>query len=123
MRNSPRIPEEHLRSCLMEQYDLTPSTLDFLPLGFDYSAAVYYVVSEQGTSYLVKVTSRPLYEPQYLVPHYLNDQGISSIVAPISTDWRPLIRRNTFDGYEPLRINIYSLKAEATWSVHFVLLG
>lgn len=85
MRNSPRIPEEHLRSCLKEQYELTPSTLEFLPLGLDYSAAVYHVVSELGTAYLLKVTSRPLYEPRYLVPRYLNDQGITSVVAPIST--------------------------------------
>lgn len=85
MRNSPRISEEHLRSCLKKQYDLTPATLEFLPLGLDYSSAVYHVVSEQGTAYLLKVTSRPLYEPQYLVPRYLNDQGITCVVAPIST--------------------------------------
>jgi spectinomycin phosphotransferase len=85
MRNSPRIPEENLRSCLKEQYELNPSTLEFLSLGLDYSAAVYHVVSELGTAYLLKVTSRPLYEPRYLVPRYLNDQGIPSVVAPIST--------------------------------------
>ena len=40
-------------------------------------------MSEQGTAYLLKVTSRPLYEPRCLVPRYLNDQGIPSVVAPI----------------------------------------
>ncbi|RAP78733.1 aminoglycoside phosphotransferase family protein [Paenibacillus montanisoli] len=85
MRNSPRISEEHLRSCLREQYDLTPATLEFLPLGLDYSSAVYHVISEHGTAYLLKVTSRPLYEPQYLVPRYLNEQGITCVVAPFST--------------------------------------
>lgn len=85
MRNSPKISKEHLRSCLLEHYALTPSTIEFLPLGLDYSAAVYHVVCEQGTAYLLKVTSRPLYEPRYLVPRYLNDQGITSVVAPIFT--------------------------------------
>ncbi|MBP3966515.1 aminoglycoside phosphotransferase family protein [Paenibacillus lignilyticus] len=54
-------------------------------MGLDYSSAVYHAVSEQGDAYLVKVTSRSLYEPQYLVPRYLNDQGITGVVAPIST--------------------------------------
>ncbi len=85
MREPPRILEEHLRTCLQDQYDLYPVTLDFLPLGLDYNAGVYRVVSEQGTAYLLKVTSRPLYEPRCLVPRYLNDQGITSVVAPVPT--------------------------------------
>src|SRR2546421_7077794 len=85
MREQPKIPEEQLRACLQDQYDLYPVTLEFLPLGLDYNAGVYRVVSEQGTAYLLKVTSRPLYEPRCLVPRYLNDQGITSVVAPIPT--------------------------------------
>ena len=42
-------------------------------------------MSEQGVAYLLKVTSRPLYEPGFLVPRYLKDQGITSVVAPIPT--------------------------------------
>jgi spectinomycin phosphotransferase len=42
-------------------------------------------MSEQGTAYLLKVTSRPLYEAGCLVPRYLNDQGITSVVAPVPT--------------------------------------
>ena len=85
MREQPKIPEEQLRACFQDQYDLYPVTLEFLPRGLDYNAGVYRVVSEQGTAYLLKVTSRPLYEPRCLVPRYLNDQGITSVVAPIPT--------------------------------------
>ena len=85
MREQPKIPVEHLRACLQEQYGLASVTLDFLPLGLDYDAGVYRMVSEQGTAYLLKVTSRPLYEPRCLVPRYLNDQGITAVVAPIPT--------------------------------------
>ncbi len=85
MREQPDIPEERLRTCLQDRYGLIPVTLEFLPLGLDYQAAVYRVVSEQGTSYLLKVTSRPLYEPRCLVPRYLHDQGITYVVAPIPT--------------------------------------
>src|SRR2546421_8738456 len=82
MREQPGIPEEQLRACLQDQYDLYPVTLEFLPRGKDYKAGVYRVVSEQSTAYLLKVTSRSLYEPRCLVPHYLKDQGITSVVAP-----------------------------------------
>ena len=85
MREPPRITEEDLRACLQEQYDLNPVTMTFLPLGRDYDAGIYLVESEQGTAYALKVTSRPLYEPRCLVPRYLNDQGIASVVAPIPT--------------------------------------
>ena len=85
MREQPGIPEERLRACLQDQYDLYPVTLEFLPRGKDYNAGVYRVVSEQGTAYLLKVTSRPLYEPGCLVPRYLRDQGITSVVAPVPT--------------------------------------
>jgi spectinomycin phosphotransferase len=85
MREPPTIPEEHLRACLQDQYDLSPITLEFLPRGRDYNAGVYRVVSKQGTVYLLKVTSRPLYEPSCQVPRYLRDQEIISVVAPIPT--------------------------------------
>ena len=85
MREKPNIADELLQATLQGQYDLIPITLEFLPVGLDYHAGVYKAVSEQGTAYLLKATSRPLYEPRYLVPRYLNDAGIPSVVAPLPT--------------------------------------
>ncbi len=85
MREKPDIPDKLLRTTLQDQYDLVPVTLEFLPRGKDYHAGVYRVVSEQGSIYLLKVTSRPLYAPRYQVPRYLYDQGITSVVAPLPT--------------------------------------
>ena len=85
MREPPKIPEERLRACLQESYALAPVTLAFLPRGHDYSAGVYRVVSAQGAAYLLKVTLRTLYEPSCLVPRYLNEQGITAVVAPVPT--------------------------------------
>ncbi|SFJ59157.1 spectinomycin phosphotransferase [Paenibacillus sp. UNC496MF] len=85
MRHLPRISEVRLRFNLKKHYDVTPATLELLPLGLDYRSAVYRVVSVQGTAYLLKVTSRPLYKPQYLIPRFLHNQGITGVVAPIST--------------------------------------
>jgi spectinomycin phosphotransferase len=76
---------ERLCTCLREQYDLAAVTLEYLARGHDYNAGVYRVVSEQGAAYLLKTTSRPLYEPSCLVPRYLRDQGITAVVAPIPT--------------------------------------
>lgn len=86
MREKPDISEELLRTCLQEQYDLRVVTLEYLPLGLDYNAGVYRVVSEQGNAYLLKATSRSLSEASYLVPGYLRDQGIASVVAPLPTN-------------------------------------
>jgi hypothetical protein len=82
MREPPDIGEERLRAWLQDQYDLVPVVLEFLPLGHDYNAGVYHVVSVQGDTYLLKATTRQLYGPSCLVPAYLRDQGITSIVAP-----------------------------------------
>jgi spectinomycin phosphotransferase len=85
MREKPGISEEQLRLCLQEQYDLISTTFDFLPLGLDSRAGVYRVVNEQGASYLLKARSNALYEPACLIPRYLYDQGIASVVAPLPT--------------------------------------
>lgn len=85
MHEQPGISDVDLRACLQEQYGLPPVTLDFLPLGLDYRAGVYRMVSEQGVAYLLKVKLGPLYEPGCLVPGYLRDQGIASVVAPLPT--------------------------------------
>ncbi|WP_274648797.1 phosphotransferase enzyme family protein [Paenibacillus humicola] len=85
MREQPKISTEHLRSRIQEQYLLRLIQLEFLPLGFDFQAGVFRAVSDQDAAYLIKVTSRPLYEPGCLVPRYLNDQGIDCVVAPVPT--------------------------------------
>ncbi|TMB93926.1 MAG: aminoglycoside phosphotransferase family protein, partial [Chloroflexi bacterium] len=85
MREEPRIAHEILRTCLQEQYGLAPVSIDFLPLGQDMNAGVYRVPSENGTACLLKVKSGAFYPASCLVPRYLYDQGIASVVAPLPT--------------------------------------
>jgi spectinomycin phosphotransferase len=85
MREPPNIGEERLRAYLQNHYDVVPGVLEFLAVGHDYDAGVYHVVSLQDRAYLLKVTSRLLYEPSCLVPAYLRNQGITSVVAPVPT--------------------------------------
>ncbi len=84
-REPPGVSEQRLYTCLRDEYHLSPVALEFLPRGHDYYAGLYRVVSGQGTAYLLKVSSRPLYEPAFRVPHYLQSQGITSVVAPVPT--------------------------------------
>lgn len=85
MHEKPNISDEHLRICLHDQYDIAAAMLEFLPLGLDTLSAVYRVVSEQGTAYLLKARSGAFYAPSCQVPRYLRDQGIASVAAPLPT--------------------------------------
>src|SRR5437870_6306267 len=94
MREEPRIERAMLRACLQEQYGLAPVSVDFLPLGQDMNAGVYRVLSENGTAYLLKIKWGEFYPPSCLVPRYLNDQGIASVVAPLPTRAKGLWARD-----------------------------
>src|SRR2546425_5795839 len=85
MREEPRIAREMLRACLQEQYGLIPTTIDFLPIGRDLSAGVYRVLSEERSRYLLKVKAGEFYAASCVVPRYLADQGIASVVAAVRT--------------------------------------
>jgi hypothetical protein len=88
--------EEDLRACLQDQYDLSPVTLEFLPVGHDYEAEVYRAPSEEGTASLFKVTSRPLYEPRYLQPgsSWLQKDDVHPVVSPIRMEIFLLINKS-----------------------------
>lgn len=112
MREAPGIPEERLRACLRDQYGLAPTMLEFLPLGLDTYAGVYRVVSEQGAASLLKITSRPLYEPRCLVPRYLRDRGVTSVVAPLPTRSGTL-----WTHLEQWTVTLYPfIEGETTWA-------
>jgi len=85
MREEPKIAGEMLRACLREEYGLIPATIDFLPIGRDMNAGVYRVVSETGVPYLLKAKSGEFYAASCVVPRYLHDQGVESVVAPLPT--------------------------------------
>ena len=90
MREEPRIAREELRACLQEQYGLAPATIDFLPLGADMSAGVYRVVNDKGAAFFLKIKSNAIYPPSCLVPHFLSDQGVESVVGPLPTKSKAL---------------------------------
>ena len=85
MHEDPILAEDQLHSRLRNAYSLAVSTLTFLPLGLDTRAERYRVICDDGTAYLLKAKSGPLYEPGGLMPRYLRDRGIRAVVAPLAT--------------------------------------
>lgn len=90
MHGKPGILEEDIYRCLREHYDLMPATLEPLAQGLDMVASVYRVMDHHKASYLLKVRSGPFYKPACLIPAYLKEQGIVSVVAPLPTKRKAL---------------------------------
>ncbi len=90
MRDDPRLDLDAIAACLETQYDLRVSSITFLPLGYDLEAAVYKVLTEDGTAYFLKIRSAPVHESGLLVPWALQERGIRNVLAPLQTRSREL---------------------------------
>lgn len=85
MRERLDVPEELLRACLREQYDLSTGTIERTHMSWDSMIVAYHTVSAYGTPLLLRAKLGSFYEPSCLAPRYLQDQGISAVVAPLRT--------------------------------------
>jgi len=84
VRDEPKIDRGAIVDCLRLQYGREATYIDYLPVGLDYNAVVYRV-STGSDRLLVKIRRNKFYPPSCLVPRWLADQGIESVVAPLST--------------------------------------
>jgi spectinomycin phosphotransferase len=85
MLEPPSIPKPSILHCIEEKYRLQIAELAFLPIGADVNTAVYRAAGKEGATYFVKLRSANFDEINLLLPHYLKNQGIQSIIAPIET--------------------------------------
>jgi spectinomycin phosphotransferase len=94
MREDPELDVDKIVASLEAHYGLRVTSATFLPLVYDPNAAVYEVVSRDGTAYFLKVRSGWVHEPSLLVPRALIDLGIPNVLAPLrarsSSLWCPL---------------------------------
>ena len=94
MREDPGIDPAAITACLREEYGIAIATVDYLPLGHDFNAAVYAARAQDGTPYFFKVRFGPVFEPGLEVPRALRDRGVSNVLAPLRTRsgvlWAPL---------------------------------
>lgn len=90
MLEKPDLPDAEIIDCLRDEYGLTVAQIAFLPLGADRNTAVYRAVSESTTSYFVKLRRGVFDETTVAIPKLLHDQGVSQIIAPLSTQSQQL---------------------------------
>jgi spectinomycin phosphotransferase len=105
MREDPGLDVGKIVASLEAHYGLRVTSATFLPIGYDRNAAVYEIVSRDGTAYFLKVRYGPVNETGLLVPRALIDHGIPNVLAPLRTRssslWCPL------GGYPDYSIVLY----------------
>jgi spectinomycin phosphotransferase len=85
MLEKPDLQDAKIIACLQDSYGLQIVQVTFLALGADQNAAVYRVVAAAGRPYFLKLRRGVFDETSVMVPHFLKDQGIAQIIAPIAT--------------------------------------
>lgn len=116
MREDPGLDVDNISACLEAHYGLRVASVAFLPIGYDPNAAVYEVVSRDGSAHFLKVQFGPVHEPGLLVPRALIDLGIRNLLAPLRTRssnlWCPL------DGHPGYGIVLYPfIRGESAMAV------
>ena len=74
---------QELAACLRREYDVHPVQMTRLALGADPHTIVYRVVDTAGAAYFLKLRSADFNLAVVAVPHWLAEQSIPQIIAPI----------------------------------------
>lgn len=85
MLTKPDIQDDTISKCLKNAYGLDVGTISFLPIGADFSTAVYRVATSSQMDYFLKLRSGGFLEASVSVPKYLADSGIKQVIPPIPT--------------------------------------
>jgi len=86
MLQKPDLPDGRISSCLANHYGLDVTEVAFLPLGADPDSAIYRIIADDDTSYLLKLRQRGAFaETTVEIPQFLHEQGIAPIISPIAT--------------------------------------
>jgi spectinomycin phosphotransferase len=93
MLEKPDLPDEKILSCLRDRYGIAANSIAFMPTGNDSNSWVYRVGTDDGETYFLKAKKGSIYEPSVAVPHYLKDNGIEQVVAPLPTRLQELWQR------------------------------
>lgn len=86
MLEKPNIAETLILRTLQQAYRIQGIAIAFLPLGADLRTAVYRVDDEDGTPYFVKLRKGDFNDISVTLPHFLHQQGVEQIIAPLATD-------------------------------------
>jgi spectinomycin phosphotransferase len=83
MLERPDVEDTALVACLEQAFGLRVADIAFLPIGADPNAAAFRVVAEGGTVYFFKLRSGASNEVAVSLPRWLQEQGISQVIAPL----------------------------------------
>jgi len=86
MLEKPAIPDAQIIACLRTDFDLNPARLTFLPIGADLNTVVYRAETPDGKTYFVKLRRGEFNAISVTLPHFLREQGVAAIIAPLPTD-------------------------------------
>ena len=98
MREPLKLAERAIVAALQAHYAISITALTFLPLGDDSASAAYRVQVAGGADLFLKVRAGEGFSvPSLVIPHYLYDQGVPHILAPLPTISEALwVRVNDF---------------------------
>lgn len=85
MLEKPDLPDERIVTCLQNDFGLPLSQISFLPLGADQDTAVYRAITDDNSMYFVKLRRGAFNEIAVTLPKFLNDHGITQIIAPLAS--------------------------------------
>jgi spectinomycin phosphotransferase len=84
MLEKPDLPDVRITDWLLDHYGLRVVEVEFLPTGYQNTAA-YRVVTEEDKSYFLKLRRDVFEETSVTLPLFLRDLGLRQIIAPIAT--------------------------------------
>lgn len=93
----PNLTDAALAAGIWTHYGIGVHELEFLPLGMDSHAWVFRAQDGDGRAYFVKLRRGAINAAGLAVPHFLRQQGIDQVVAPLAT--RAGALRAELDGF------------------------
>src|SRR5688572_4928868 len=81
----PDLSEATMITAVRDHYGIALKSVTFIPLGCDSAAWAFRALTEAGDAYFLKVRTSVPNPASLVVPHYLHEQGISRVVAPVRT--------------------------------------
>lgn len=79
------LQDETIAAFLRVEYGLRVVQVTFLPLGADQNTTVYRVMTDDGACCFLKLRRGIFDETSVTLPSFLSDQGISQVIAPLTT--------------------------------------
>ncbi|HRJ44892.1 MAG TPA: hypothetical protein PL105_23550, partial [Caldilineaceae bacterium] len=83
MLERPTLSDDAIRRSLRENYGISVTQIEFLPIGYDSAASVFRVTTETGTDYFLKTKTVPVAPATLAIPTFLLGRGVEQIVAPL----------------------------------------